>query len=191
RNPKLHVLSGRGEPLEMTPDMRSHFFAPHPLVISKSSIMSRVHRRVFMDYVGLKTYNQDGSLAGELRLVGLFTSQAYTQPPQQIPFLRHKVENVMTRSGFAPGSHAAKALANVLATFPRDELFQIDEKLLLNWSRGIVDLDLRPRVRVFARFERFERFVSALVFVPRDRFSTSVRERIGAILADVYRGHLR
>ncbi len=191
REPDLHVLSGRGEPLAMTPESRKHFFAPNPLIITKSKIMSRVHRRVFMDYVGLKTYNQDGSLAGELRLVGLFTSQAYTQPPQQIPFLRHKVENVMTRSGFAPGSHAAKALANVLATFPRDELFQIDEKLLLNWSRGIVDLDLRPRVRVFARFERFERFVSALVFVPRDRFSTSVRERIGAILAEAYDGRLQ
>ena len=191
RNPKLHVLSGRGEPLEMTPDMRSHFFAPHPLVISKSSIMSRVHRRVFMDYVGLKTYKEDGSLAGELRLVGLFTSQAYTQPPQQIPFLRHKVETVMARSEFAPGSHAAKALANVLATFPRDELFQIDEQLLLNWSREIVNLDLRPRVKVFARFERFERFVSVLVYIPRDRFSTTVRERIGDILAEVYGGHVR
>src|SRR5690606_25953548 len=119
RDPELHVLSGRGEPLEMTPEIRRHFFAPHPLVITKSNIMSRVHRRVFMDYVGLKTYKEDGSLAGELRLVGLFTSQAYTQPPQQIPFLRHKVESVLARSGFPPGSHAAKALANVLATFPR------------------------------------------------------------------------
>ena len=191
REPNLHVLSGRGDPLGMTQEARRQFFKPHPLIITKSNIVSRVHRRVFMDYVGLKTYNPDGSLAGELRLVGLFTSHAYTQPPQQIPFLRHKVETVMARSGFPAGSHDAKALANVLATFPRDELFQIDEQQLLDWARDIVDLDLRPRVRVFARFERFDRFVSALVFVPRDRFSTSVRERIAAILSEAYEGHLQ
>ena len=191
RDPDLYVLGGRNAPRATTQEMRKHFFAPHPLIIAKSNILSPVHRRVFMDYVGLKTYKPDGSLAGELRLVGLLTSQAYTQPPQQIPFLRHKVETVMARSGFAPGSHAAKSLANVLATFPRDELFQIDEEQLLTWSRGIVDLDLRPRVRVFARFDRFERFVSALVFVPRDRFSTSVRERIGAILAGAYDGRVQ
>lgn len=191
RNPNLHVLSGRGQPLPMTAETRNHFFAPHPLIIAKSNIMARVHRRVFMDYVGLKTYKPDGALAGELRLAGLFTSQAYTEPPEDIPFLRHKVETVMARSGFPPGSHAAKAAANVLATFPRDELFQIDDRLLLAWVRGIVDLDLCPRARVFARYDRFERFVSALVFIPRDRYSTNVRERIGAILADAYHGRVQ
>ncbi|MCL4767117.1 MAG: NAD-glutamate dehydrogenase [Hyphomicrobiaceae bacterium] len=191
RDQGLPVLSRRGAALAMTPEIRSHFFAPHPLVITKSNIMSRVHRRAFMDYVGLKTYKSDGSLAGELRLVGLFTSQAYTQPPQQIPFLRHKIETVIAQSGFAPGSHAAKAIANVLVTFPRDELFQVDEELLLGWARGIIDLDLRPRVRLFARLERFGRYVSVLVFVPRDRFTTSVRERIAAILAEAYGGSVR
>jgi len=191
RDPELYVLGGRNPPRAMTQEIRNHFFAPNPLIIAKSNILSRVHRRVFMDYVGLKTYNPDGSISGELRLVGLLTSQAYTQPPQQIPFLRHKVETVMARSGFAPGSHAAKALANVLATFPRDELFQIDEDQLLSWSRGIVDLDLRPRVRVFARYDRFERFVSALVFIPRDRFTTSVREKIAGILEEAFDGRLQ
>lgn len=191
RDPKMNVLSGRDKPLAMTPEVRSQFFAPHPLIIAKSNLMARVHRRAFMDYVGLKTYKPDGSLAGELRLVGLLTSQAYTQPPQDIPFLRQKVDTVMARSGFPPGSHTAKAAANVLTTFPRDELFQIEEQLLLTWLRGIVDLDLRPRARVFARFDRFDRFVSALVYVPRDRFSTRVRERIGAIIAEAYDGRVR
>ncbi len=191
RDPDLPVLSRDGATAAMAGEIRSQFLAPQPLVITKSNIMSRVHRRAFMDYVGLKTYKADGSPAGELRLVGLFTSQAYTQPPQQIPFLRHKIETVIANSGFAPGSHAAKAIANVLVTFPRDELFQVDEELLLHWARGIMDLELRPRVRVFSRVERFERFVSALVFVPRDRFTTSVRERIATILAEAWNGTVR
>ncbi len=191
RDPSLNVLSRRGTPFAMTPEIRNHFFTLQPLIITKSNIMSRVHRRVFMDYIGLKTYKPDGSISGELRLVGLFTSQAYTQAPQQIPFLRHKVATVLAESGYPPGSHAAKSIANVLANFPRDELFQIGEQRLLTWARGIVELDLRPRVRVFARRDRFERFVSVLVYVPRDRFSTIVRERIGEDLAQAYNGRVR
>jgi glutamate dehydrogenase len=190
RNPDLHVLRRADGGLAMTPEMRSQFLAPSPLVVNKSSIFSRVHRRAFMDYIGIKTYGADGAAAGQLRIVGLLTSQAYTQPPDQIPFLRHKVATVIQRSGFAPGSHAGKAFANVLATFPRDELFQIGEERLLVWVRGIVDLELRPRVRVFARPDRFDRFVSVLVYVPRDRFSTVVRERIAALLTEAYAGQL-
>jgi glutamate dehydrogenase len=190
RDPAVHVLSRRGERLTMTPEIRAYVFAPQPLIITKSNIFSRIHRRAHMDYVGLKTYQTDGSLAGELRMVGLFTSQAYTQPPSEIPLLRHRVETVIARSGFPQGSHAGKALVNILTTFPRDELFQISEQRLLEWARGIVDLDLRPRVRVFARPDRFDRFVSVLVYAQRDRYSTAVRERIGALLSAAYDGHV-
>ncbi|MGE8940393.1 NAD-glutamate dehydrogenase [Leptospira interrogans] len=191
RDPATHVLSRRNTPLTMTPEIRAHIFAPQPLIITKSNVVSRVHRRVFMDYVGVKTYKPDGSLAGELRIVGLFTSHAYTQSPQQIPFLRHKVATVVAQSGYPPGSHAAKAIENVLSTFPRDELFRIGEPRLLSWARAIVDLDLRPRVRVFIRPDRFNRFISALVYVRRDRFSTQVREKIGDVLEEAFDGRVR
>ena len=191
RDPALHVLSRRNVPLTMTPEIREHIFAPQPLIITKSNIISRVHRRVFMDYVGVKTYAPDGSVAGELRIAGLFTSHAYTQSPQQIPFLRHKVATVVAQSGYPPGSHAAKAIENVLSTFPRDELFRIGEPRLLSWARAIVELDLRPRVRVFIRPDRFNRFISALVYLRRDRFSTQVRERIGEVLEEAYDGRVR
>jgi glutamate dehydrogenase len=190
RDPTREVLRRRGETLAMTPVIRRFFFAPFPLIITKSNLISRVHRRAHMDYVGLKTYGTDGSLAGELRIVGLFTSQAYTQPPSQIPFLRHKVQTVIARSGFAPGSHLAKALANMLDTFPRDELFQIGATQLAAWAPAILDLELRPRVRLFLRHDRFDRFASALVYVPRDRFTTVVRAKIGAILAEACNGRV-
>ncbi len=188
RDPSLHVLSRDGDPLAMTPEIARVLLNPNPLIIAKSNITSRIHRRVTMDYIGLKTYAKDGRLAGELRIVGLFTSKVYTETARQIPFVRHKIEHVVGESGFAPGSHAAKALVNVLETFPRDELFQIGEAQLKDWSRGIVDLELRPRVRVFARRDRFDRYVSVLVYAQRDRYSTSVRERIGQLLADAYQG---
>ena len=190
RDPSLYVLSRRREALLMTPQIRRDFFAAQPFIITKSNIYSRIHRRAHMDYIGLKTYRPDRSIAGEIRIVGLFTSTAYTESPRQIPFLRRKVENVIARSGFPAGSHAAKSLLNVLETFPRDELFRVGEETVLAWAQGILDLELRPRVRVFMRPDRFDRFVSVLVYVQRDRYTSAVRERIGALLADAYNGRV-
>ncbi|HXF54754.1 MAG TPA: NAD-glutamate dehydrogenase [Hyphomicrobiaceae bacterium] len=190
RDPSLHVLSRRREALLLTPDIRRSFFSAQPFIITKSNLFSRIHRRAHMDYVGLKTYRADQKISGEIRIVGLFTSKAYTEPPRQIPFLRRKVDNIIARSGFPPGSHAAKSLLNVLETFPRDELFRIGEETLLAWAQGILDLELRPRVRVFMRPDRFDRFVSVLVYIQRDRFSTTVRERIGTLLAEAYNGRV-
>jgi glutamate dehydrogenase len=161
-----------------------------PLIIAKSSTITRVHRRAPMDDIGLKIYDADGKITGEIRLLGLFTSSAYTQSPKDIPLLRQKFATVLAHSGTAEASHSSKALANVIETFPRDELFQITEGQLLDWSRGVVDLELRPRVRVFARPDRFDRFVSALVYVPRDRFTTKLREDISRLLSAAYDGHI-
>src|SRR5690606_35973411 len=117
---------------------------PDPLIITKANVRSRVHRRTHMDYIGVKTYRTDGSLNGELRIVGLFTSQAYVKSPRDIPILRQKVEGVLALAGHPPESHAGKSLLNVLETFPRDELFQISTDELAVWSAGILDLELRP-----------------------------------------------
>jgi glutamate dehydrogenase len=164
RDPAVHVLRRGLELAAMTPEVRRFFFAPQPIIITKSSAVSRVHRRVHMDYIGLKTYDAAGQLAGELRIVGLFTSRAYTEPPQQIPFLRLKVDRVVRQSGYPPESHDGKALLHILETFPRDELFQIGIRQLAAWADAILDLEVRPRTRVLARIDRFDRFVSVLVF---------------------------
>ena len=190
RDPNLFVLSKARKQLELTPESRRYVFTPEPLIITKSNIFSRIHRRAYMDYVGLKTYSVDGRQTGEIRVVGLLTSHAYTERPSLIPFLRQKVDNVLKQSGFAAGSHSGKALLSVLENFPREELFRIGNKMLVEWSRGILDLELRPRVRVFARRDRFDRFVSALVYIPRERFSSSTRERIGLVLAEAFNGHV-
>jgi glutamate dehydrogenase len=190
QDPQVLVLRRGSEFVTLTPEIRDFYLQPDPLIITKANVRSRVHRRAHMDYIGVKTYRADGTLAGELRIVGLFTSQAYVKPPREIPILRQKVESVRERAGFPPESHAGKSLLNVLETFPRDEIFQITTDELAAWSVGILDLELRPRVRVFARVDRFDRFVSVLVFVPKDRFSTRVREEIGSHLATTFHGHV-
>ncbi|HEY1961212.1 MAG TPA: hypothetical protein VGG69_02245, partial [Rhizomicrobium sp.] len=180
----------RDERQELTPEVRNFLLRPEPLIITKSNERSVIHRRVHMDYIGVKLFGADGKLTGERRFVGLFTSSAYNRRPSDIPLLRLKVERVEERAGFAPASHDAKALAHILDSFPRDELFQVNEDELFDTALGILRLGERPKVRVFARCDRFDRFVSLLVFVPRDRYDTQAREKIHAILARAYHGRM-
>jgi glutamate dehydrogenase len=171
-------------------EIEAFYREPKVLMISKASIRSRVHRRVFMDYVAVKIFDRAGDPVGELRIVGLFTSTAFTRSTRTIPYVRRKVERIMTRAGFSATGHSGKALANVLETYPREELFRIDDETLYSFATAIVQLEDRPRVRVLARRDRFGRFVSLLVYVPRDRASSAVLEAIGQGLAAIYKGRI-
>ena len=107
-----------------------------------------------------------------------------------MPYLRHKVAKVTARAGFDPASYAGRSLLNVLENYPRDELFQIDEETLYRFAIEIMNLSERPRIRALARPDEFDRFVSVLVFVPKDRYDTAVRRRIGEYLARAYKGRM-
>jgi glutamate dehydrogenase len=182
------VMTAGGESLELPAAARDMLKEPQALVIIKTSQQSRVHRRVTMDLVGVKRYDAAGRLTGIFRMVGLFTSTAYTRSTRGIPYLRRKTASVIARAGLDATSHSGKALAVVLEQYPRDELFEIDEETLLRFGLMILQLDERPRVRVLGRRDRFDRFVTVLVYVPRDRFDSTIREEIGTLLADAYRG---
>jgi glutamate dehydrogenase len=190
RERDMRVLRRGDQLVTMTPEIREFLHEPKLLFAAKSAVRSRVHRRVYMDYIGLKRFHADGGLAGEVRIIGLFTSTAYTCSPRTIPYLRRKVDAVFRRAGFDPDGHSGKALVNVLENYSRDELFQIDEDTLYRFALTILQLDERPRVRVLPRRDRFDRFVSVFVFVPRDRYNSDVRKAIGDYLANVYKGHV-
>ena len=190
RDPAVRVLRRGGEGVTVTPAIRAFLRQPGPLMVGKSNLVSRVHRRTYADYVGAKRYDAGGELAGETRFLGLFTSAAYTRSVTAVPFVRLKVARVLENAGFDLASHSAKALANVLETYPRDELFQIDEDTLLDFALQILALGERPRVRVLVRPDRFDRYVSVLVFVPRDRYDSDVRGQIGDCLAKAFGGHV-
>lgn len=189
-DPDLRVLRQGDEALSTTPEIRAFLNGPEPLLVTKANTKSRVHRQIYMDYIGIKTFNQRGKLTGELRIVGLFTSTAYTRSVMNIPYLRSKAKAVISGLGYDPAGHLGKALTNVLESYPRDELFQIDLPTLSNNAEAILALSERPRVRALVRADQFDRFVSAIVYVPRDRYNSRNRERIGEYLKDIFDGRL-
>ena len=166
----------------LTGEVRERARQPELLTITKANSMSTVHRSTYLDYVGLKTFDSSGRVTGEKRFLGLFTSAVYNRSPREIPLLRHKIDSVVAHFGLDPASHDGKAVTHVLETYPRDELFQSSVPELIRTVRGVVNLYERQRVRVFLRRDTFGRFYSGLVFVPRDRYNTQVRERIESVI---------
>ncbi len=190
RDPGVHVFRGTDGMVAVSQEI-SHFLKqPDPIIITKANVKSTVHRVTHMDYVGVKKFDKDGKLYGELRFVGLFTSVAYSRRPQEIPFLRKKVEHVINNSRFESNSHDGKALIHILENFPRDELFQISDDELLNTAMGILHLQERPQPKVFVRADKFERFVSALVYIPRELYASGLREKFERILCEAYNGEI-
>ncbi len=154
------------------------------LVLAKANSRATVHRPAYLDYVGIKTFGADGEVNGERRFLGLFSSAAYTESLLRIPLVREKVRTVVQRSGFDPQSHAGKALLDTLETYPRDDLFHTPVEELGPLAEAAMQARERRAVRMFIRQDTYGRYVSVLVYLPRDRYNTSVRERFVQILKD-------
>ncbi|PHR63099.1 MAG: glutamate dehydrogenase [Robiginitomaculum sp.] len=190
RRDEANVLRKGSEPSLLAPATQEFLNNPTPLIVAKSNMRSRVHRQVYMDYIGVKRWREDGQVIGETRFVGLFTAEAYDRMARDVPLIRRKVRRVLMRAQRGAGNHNAKRLQNIVENYPRDELFQINETELLNISRGILHLFDRPRPRIFVRRDQFNRFVSVFVFVPRERYNTRMRENVGEMLRKAYGGRL-
>jgi glutamate dehydrogenase len=173
---------------QLPPDVRRLAREPNLLNLTKANARATVHRPGYLDYVGVKRFDEHGAVVAERRFLGLYTSTAYSASPWQIPVLRRKVQGVLDRSGFAPASHDYKALVEILETYPRDELFQTTEEQLYDIALGILHLGERRRVRLFVRRDTFGRFVSCLVYLPLERYDTESRRRIQQILQEAFGG---
>ncbi|MFT4255574.1 MAG: NAD-glutamate dehydrogenase [Pseudoxanthomonas sp.] len=158
------------------------------LVLTKTNARSRVHRSGYMDYIGVLEFDAAGRIVGEQRFLGLYTSSAYNRRPWEIPLVRRRHEYVMAKSALAPSSHSGKALRHILETLPREELFQSNEEELYRTAMGVLGLQERVRSRLFLRRDKYGRFISALVYIPRERFNTDVRLRIEALLKQALNG---
>ncbi len=157
-------------------------------IVTKANSRSKIHRSVWLDYIGLKIFDKENQLCGELRIVGLFTSSAYTRSILQIPFLKEKAQTIIQRLGHNHADYSGKALISALETYPRDEMFRSDVDTLTENTKLILQLDERPRLRVLAHTDSFGRFVSILVYVPRDQYSSSLREKVGEHFVELYKG---
>ena len=158
------------------------------IILTKTNARASVHRPGYMDYIGVLAFDDNGVPVAEQRFLGLFTSGAYMRRPQDVPLVRRKVEAVMKRAGFRRDSHSGKALRHILETLPRDELFQCTEDELYAIATGVLALQERARTRLFVRRDKYGRFYSCLVYLPRDRFSSDVRERVEATLKRALHG---
>ena len=168
---------------EWNQGIHAFYQQPELIAFSKSAWRSRVHRHAYSDYIVIKRFDKNGNVCGEARLMGLYTARVYTMSPTRIPLIRRKVEDVFNESGLPAASHDGKALRQVLETFPRDELFHSSCRQLFETVMGVVRINERYQVRLFMRRDRFGKFVTAVVYVPRDLFTTRLRQKIQELLA--------
>ncbi len=190
RDAAFKVLRSGPTFVESTPQHTAFMASGEPLLVTKANVRSRVHRRGHLDYVGIKIFGANGQAVGELRVVGLFAAQALATPHTEVPIIRRKIAEVMRKSGVDPLGHDGRTLLSALDSYPRDELFQITVEQLFEFATAIAGLYDRPRVRVLPRIDRFDNFVSVLVYVPRDRYDGEARARITRYLAQVYDGRV-
>ncbi|MDG1311226.1 MAG: NAD-glutamate dehydrogenase [Porticoccaceae bacterium] len=169
---------------ELSPGVSALYQSDDLLAVTKSSERSRVHRDVYSDYIVVKRFNKQGQPFGEVRFLGLYTSQFYSYSPRRIPLLRKKVNWVMEHSGFSPNSHDGKALMAILDFHPRDELFHVGREALAETAIGIWQIYERRATRVFIHPDPFDKFVSCIVYIPREHFSTSAREKIQQVVGE-------
>ncbi len=159
------------------------------LVLAKSSIRSTVYRPKFLDYVAVRTFSQEtGEVTGEYRFLGLYTQAAFTESITRIPVLRRKLDGVLAAAGLPEDSHDGKALIEILEGYPREELFEISTEQLAPIARAVLGLGERKQVRLFLRPDAYGRYVSCLVYLPRDRYTTKVRLRVQEILRSALGG---
>ena len=182
------VFGGLRDLSSLPPDVQDYVRRRELLVITKSNRRATVHRTSHMDAIGVRRFGPAGEVVGIQLFLGLFTSLAYSRNSRSIPILRVKVQRIVERAGLSSTSHDGKALLHILDTFPRDELFQTDEDELFQTVTGILNLQERQRIALFVRRDPLERFVSCLVYVPRERYDSALRGRFAAILEESFNG---
>ncbi len=171
-------------------DLRTRVAAGPLLIVTKANAESTVHRRARMDYVGVKKLDADARVVGESRFLGLFTSQAYSQSPAEIPILRRKVQRILETAEARPGSHDYKEILTILATLPKEELFQAS----VDDVRAAVDTVLSSlfadEVTVSLRPDPLRGGIGVMAILPRGRYSAEARQRVQDLLVRRFGGPL-
>lgn len=160
------------------------------LNITKSSVISLVHRPVPIDVIRLERLDKKGEIIGEFQFFGLFTSSAYNQSVKDIPLLRSKVKYALKKARFSGDSHDGKALIHIMESLPRDILFQITEEELSSISIAVLNLQEKEKLILFVRKDPFDHFVSCLLYIPKDRYSSRLLENIKSVLNKAFNGVL-
>jgi glutamate dehydrogenase len=188
RNRTYNRLPALFEGITINPSTLKYLFNPYPLFITKTTKVSNVHRNVPMDCIGIRRFDEHGKIIGLQIFVGLFTSVAYDSSARDIPLLRYKTLKIIEKAGLKPEWHDGKALTHILDSLPRDELFQASTLDLTYIGLSILRLQDSPRLAFFVRHEHFNRFLSCIVYIPRERFDSELCNRLGDILSQQFKG---
>src|SRR5215467_7054992 len=183
-----HDKRGSASFAALPPEVRARAKDPQRLILTKANSRSTVHRPSYLDYIAIKRVDATGEVVGEYRFLGLYTHEAYHESIARIPVLRRKLAEVLQRSGARPDSHDGKDLTEILEAYPREELFQISADKLTPIALGVLHLRSHPRTRLFLRKDVYGRFMSCVVYLPRDRYTTAVRLRTQEILREALNG---
>ena len=173
---------------QLPKDLKKLLTGPRVLMLSKSSRVSPIHRPVYMDFLGIHKFDDNGKLVGEYRFIGLLTSQAYQLTVSNIPLLREKANKIMVMTAIPRDGHAYHKMTHVINTLPRDDLFQASVEELYPIVTGISQLQDKKSLRLFTRVDHYQRFVSCLVYIPRDKFNTELRIKVQNLLKEAYGG---
>jgi glutamate dehydrogenase len=183
-----HDQAGSSSFASLPPEVRARARDPQLLILTKANSRSTVHRPSYLDYVAVKRMDGNGEVAGEYRFLGLYTHDAYTESITRIPVLRRKLIDVLAATGIAADSHDGKDVAEFLENYPREELFQTPVAQLTPIAEGVLRLRERTQTRLFLRRDVYGRYMSCLVYLPRDRYTTQVRLRTQEILQKALNG---
>jgi len=172
----------------LSPEGRAKAREPHLLVLTKANARATVHRSTHLDYVGIKVFDANGEVIGEKRFLGLFTASSYTESVLRVPIIDAKVHRILATSGFTADSHSGKDMLEILEGYPRDELFQTPAEDLYEIATTVLHLQERRKSQLFLRADEYGRYVSCLIYIPRDRYTTAVRLKMEAILRTAFHG---
>jgi glutamate dehydrogenase len=172
----------------LPPEVRARAMEPQRLILTKANSRSTVHRPSYLDYVAVKRIDETGRVRGEYRFLGLYTHAAYHESITRIPVLRRKLDSVLEAAGMTPDSHDGQDLTEILEGYPREELFQISVEQLTPIAVGVLGLRQRRQTRLFMRQDLYGRYMSCLVYLPRDRYTTPIRLRVQEILRAAFDG---
>lgn len=170
----------------LTQQAQKHAKDSEALFVTKANRRSEIHRSEFLDYVGVRRFDDQDQVDGEYLIIGLFARKAYATPARDTPWIQDKIQEVAARFGFREDSHSARDLLSLMEEYPREELLHMSVDELENVARGVLGLDERRVTKIFVRPDLFGRFISAVVYLPRDRYNTSVRQRVSDVLAQAY-----
>jgi glutamate dehydrogenase len=177
-----HDKAGQAPAGALPPETAALAREPRRLIVTKANSRSTVHRPSYLDYVAVKRVDAAGTVVGEYRFLGLYSHLAYTESITAIPVARRKLAGVLAALGLAPDSHDGAYVAEVLEFYPRDELFMTSVTDLAAVAAGVLQLRERRQTRLFVRRDVYGRYISCLIYLPRDRYTTQVRLRAQEIL---------